>query len=78
MLRNLVLFDEICENAAVIADELLAQLEKLKVNKAENGKWKTLQRVVKTLWSRNEIEALVKRLDNLKEAIKTRVLLVIL
>jgi hypothetical protein len=47
--------DKICDTAASIAEELLEKLEKMKVNRPEDGKWKTLCQIIKIMWSRDEI-----------------------
>jgi len=66
-------FDKICDTAASIAEELLGKLENMKVDRPKDGKWKTLCQIVKIVWSRDEIEGFVKRLNTLREAINTRI-----
>jgi hypothetical protein len=66
-------FDKICDAAASIAEELLGKLEKMKVDRPKDGKWKTLRQIMKIVWSKDEIDGFLKRLNTLREAINTRI-----
>jgi hypothetical protein len=71
-------FDKICDAAASIAEELLGKLEKMKVDRPKDGKWKKLRQIVKIVWSRDDIDGFLKRLNTLREAINTRIISVFL
>jgi hypothetical protein len=72
------MFEAICNDAVKIAGELLARLNKLKIEGTKNRAWKTLQHLVIRLWTKDEIDGLLNRLSTLKEALGTRVLFAIL
>lgn len=42
-------FDKICNTAASIVEELLGELEKIKVNRPKDSKWKTLRQIIKII-----------------------------
>jgi hypothetical protein len=76
---------KICDKAARLAQDLLGRLDKLKVEVNDPNKikgkgsgrkmWQSLKQAVATLWTKDEISALVERLSKLREAIDTRILL---
>lgn len=59
-------FLEICNNAILIATELLGKLDGLKVKDGEHRVWETLRVAIKTVWSNGEISELRERLSTLK------------
>jgi len=65
----------ICDEAARIADELLSKLASLKVKSEKNRVWESLKAMIKAAWSKEEIEALSKRLSHLRDALNTRTML---
>jgi len=66
---------ELCNEAAVVADELLKRLGTLKRSaKGKHRKWESLHLAVCSLWNEKEIKSLLDRLITLKEALKTRIL----
>jgi hypothetical protein len=68
-------FGKICEGATEVAEELLRRLSKLKLRDGNQGKFiSSIQQAVKTCWKEKEINELLKRLKNFKEALETRVL----
>jgi hypothetical protein len=71
---------QICNDTSKVASELLAKLDKLKLDSSDRKyrRWKTLSQAVNTLWSKEEIDGLRTRLSTLKEALQTRVLFAIL
>jgi hypothetical protein len=70
-------FEEICDEAVKVAEELVQRLDKLKVKDGKLRKWRSVQHAVGTAWSQKEREGLGKRLLSLKEALETRVLFAI-
>lgn len=71
-------FQNVCDEAARVAAEVLERLQSLKVDgKAEGYRrmWASLSHAIKSAWSHEEILALQQRLKNLKNALETRVLL---
>jgi hypothetical protein len=66
-------FYQICDGAATVAEEPLAKLKGLKVQ-GKRRKWDSLQKAVKSMWSKQEVEDLVKRLSTFKEALNTQLL----
>jgi hypothetical protein len=70
-------FEQICNKAMKVTEELIQQLNKLKVRDGKLRTLRSLQHVVETAWSRQEKEDLKKRLLSLKGALETRVLFAI-
>jgi hypothetical protein len=50
----------------------------MKVDRPKDGKWKKLRQIVKIVWSRDDIDGFLKRLNTLREAINTRIISVFL
>jgi hypothetical protein len=69
------IFLEICDEAAMIADELLAKLRGFKIKDGKHRSWETLKAVVKPIWSRDEIENLKKQLATFKDSLDLRLFL---
>ena len=67
-------FEQICDEARKVAQELLIRLESLKV-KGKHRLWKSLRQAVQTALSTDEIDALRSRLAYLSKALETRVLM---
>jgi hypothetical protein len=64
-------FVEICDEAAKIAAELLERLNGLKVKDGKHRTWESIKAAVKAAWSKEEIQALEKRLSLLKESLRS-------
>ena len=71
-------FENVCEGAATVAEELLQSLDTLKVRGKKYRKLSSLQKALENLWSREEIGGIVKRLATYKQALMTRVLLLLM
>lgn len=68
----------ICKECVGIAAQLLAQLEKLKVsNDCTNRRWKSFRQALKSVWSKDKVEDLHKRLRGLGEDLRTHVLILL-
>ena len=65
---------QICDQAANVADELISKLGGLKLKEGRFQKLRCLHEAVKSLWSEKEIKALSERLSGFRDALKTRVL----
>jgi hypothetical protein len=68
-------FLEICNNATLIAREILRKLNDLKVKDGKYRVLQTLKTVIRTAWSKDEISALRERLSSLSESLTPRLLL---
>lgn len=64
---------DLCDACAATADELLARLDRLKVE-GNNKMWKNFQNAIKSAWSQKELESLSKRLSEIRTALDTHVL----
>jgi hypothetical protein len=63
------------ENAA---KELVERLERLKVRSTKSRKLESVRKAVESVWTKDEIDALTKKLTGFKDAIETHVLFSIL
>jgi hypothetical protein len=73
---------QIIEDAEELAKELLKRLNSLKV-KSDQGrkwgrKWESVRKAVESVWTKDEIAALNKRLESFKNAVKTSILVSIM
>jgi hypothetical protein len=68
-------FLQICNNAMLIAGELLRKLNDLKVKEGKHRVWQTLRAAMRTAWSKDEISALRERLSSLSGSLTPRLLL---
>ncbi|KAE9366774.1 hypothetical protein N431DRAFT_471808 [Stipitochalara longipes BDJ] len=64
----------ICDSAATVADDLLRQLEKLKM-KGRRKAWKSFREAIRAAWTKEEIEALCRQLSDFQTDLETQVLL---
>ena len=73
---------QIIEDAEELAKELLERLSSLKVQSDQGRKWgriwESVRKAVETVWTKDEIAALNKRLESFKNAIKTSILVSIM
>ncbi|TVY20871.1 Vegetative incompatibility protein HET-E-1 [Lachnellula arida] len=67
-------FQRICDDAIMIAEELLNRLGALKVNEGGKKRWESLKVAVKSAWSKDEIAALMQRLSIFRESLNSRIL----
>jgi len=68
----LVNLSQQCSN---VADELLCTLRKLKVVEgSSNRRWKSFRQALKCLWRKEEVEAMVNRLQGFRERLNLHVL----
>jgi hypothetical protein len=66
--------EKICDRAISIAEEIISRLEKLMVKGSTHRMLKSIQKVVKSAWSRAEISGLMARIQGLKATLETQVL----
>lgn len=64
--------EKLCTSCGTAADELLVALDKVKV-KGKPDKWKSIRKALRTIWSKEEIEGLDRRLGMLKDELNLRV-----
>lgn len=67
-------FYRICDEAALIADELLSKLEHLRM-KGERSPWESLKAAFKVVFSKEEITALKNRLYSLRGCLDSQIIL---
>jgi hypothetical protein len=58
--------ENLCKSCNTAAEKLLAALDKVKV-KGEQRKWKSVRKAFKSVWSKEEIGELERRLSKLRE-----------
>ncbi len=63
----------ICEGCESVAIELINALRKLKVG-GKHRKWKSFRQALKTIWSKEKIDDLTKRLECYRKQLDTHVL----
>ena len=66
-------FGELSRSSGDVAEELLQKLEKLKVE-GKHRRWKSFRQALKSVWTREEINALANRLANLRAQLDSRIL----
>jgi hypothetical protein len=64
-------FQKICEGTLKVAEEIVERLDTLKVKDGKNRAWGSLQKAVKSAWSKSEMEDLKRRLASFKAALDT-------
>jgi hypothetical protein len=67
-------FQHILHCTEKTAKELVGRLERLKVKGNKRRKWESVRKAVQSVWTKDEIECLTKKLKGFKDAIETRVL----
>lgn len=67
-------FSKICDEAASLATEIITKLGGLKIDSGKTRALDSIRKAIKDLWSKDELNALVERLGNLRKALDTRVL----
>jgi hypothetical protein len=63
----------LCDGCAATADELLARLDRLRVE-GKHKMWKNFQNAIKSAWTQKELESLSRRLSEFRTALDTHVL----
>lgn len=70
------LLQTICKSCLDISDELRTQLEKLKVPaNTSHRKWKSFRKALKSVWSKESVDGLARKLESLKGELETHVLI---
>lgn len=62
----------LCESCQVTAEELLAALNKVKVN-GKQGRWKSSRKALQSVWNKEKIHALEDRLAKFREELNLHV-----
>jgi hypothetical protein len=66
---------KLCKDCNRAASDLLTALEKLKIEAGtKNRSWKSFRAALKSIWSKEEIEALAQRLESYRRQLDTRIL----
>lgn len=58
--------EKLCESCNNVAKKLLKALEKLKVD-GRNGKWRSVRKALRSVWSKKEIDGIQKRLESFRD-----------
>lgn len=68
----------ICGNCMDASNELLHRLQGLKIprNTVEHRRWKSFRQALKTVWSKNEIDAMASRLLLLRHELNTELIVI--
>ncbi|PMD19918.1 hypothetical protein NA56DRAFT_574848 [Hyaloscypha hepaticicola] len=69
-------FQRILHRAEETAKELVERLERLKVKGPKSRKWESVRKAVQSVWTKDEVEALTKKLERFKDAMDTLIQLV--
>ncbi|KAF2183956.1 hypothetical protein K469DRAFT_634657 [Zopfia rhizophila CBS 207.26] len=67
----------IASSAKTVADDLIAVIQKLKVNDASKRGWRSFRQALSTLWNKDKIENLQKRLDALRNQLSAHTIIYI-
>lgn len=62
----------LCESCRTTADELLAALDKVKVN-GKQGRWKSTRKALRSVWTKEKIRELEGRLAKFKEELNLHI-----
>ena len=64
--------ERLCKSCGTVADELLAALDKVKV-KGKQDKWKSIRKALRSVWSKEEIMELERRLARFREELNLHI-----
>jgi hypothetical protein len=64
---------ELCNGCRKVADELIARLQRLKVE-GQHRAWKSFRQAIKSAWSQKDIDMLCKRLSEFRRSLDTHIL----
>jgi hypothetical protein len=70
--------EAICDQAELVAKELLDRLQRLQIEDSVTGcsrVWQSLNQAIRSAWKRHELEALFEKLKVLKQVLESLVLL---
>jgi hypothetical protein len=69
---------DICDECAAVSADLIKHLRDLKVPKGqEHRKWKSFRHALKSVWSKNGVDEMAKRLSYLRQELDTHVLVLL-
>lgn len=63
----------ICKSCGTTADQLLAVLDEVNV-KVKQGKWKSIRKALRSVWRKEEIQELGRRLERFREELNLHVI----
>jgi hypothetical protein len=61
---------EIAASAKVVAQELMALIDKLQLKHGAKSRWRSFRQALTTLWKKDEIDRLQKRLKELRDQLQ--------
>jgi hypothetical protein len=64
--------ESLCKSCNTAAEKLLAALDKVKVN-GEQQKWKSMRKALRSVWSKEEIGELERRLSKFREELNSHI-----
>jgi len=65
---------ELCDACESVAKDLLEALDKVKVDgKGKREQWKSIRKALRSVWSKEQIQELAQRLDNLRAGLNLHV-----
>jgi hypothetical protein len=65
--------EKLCKACHEVGNELLAALSKLQLH-GKKGKWKSMRAALQSVWSKDKIENLEKRLTSFREELNLRII----
>jgi hypothetical protein len=69
---------DICNECAAVSAELIKHLRDLKVPKGqEHRQWKSFRHALKSVWSKNGVDEMARRLSHLRQELDTHVLVLL-
>jgi hypothetical protein len=65
-------FQTLCQSCCGVGDELIAALSKVKVD-GKGRKWQSLRKAIRSIWSKEDILQLEKRLASFRDELNLRI-----
>jgi hypothetical protein len=65
--------ESLCESCSAVAAELLGALDQLKMH-GEKEKWKSMRKALRSLWSKEKIQEIEKRLASFREELNLHII----
>ncbi|KAF2786878.1 hypothetical protein K505DRAFT_258941 [Melanomma pulvis-pyrius CBS 109.77] len=74
MTESLLEINKIALSAKVVAEDLITAVQRLKVTEGSKKRWRSFRQALSTLWNKDKIENLQKRLDALRSQLSVQIL----
>jgi hypothetical protein len=65
--------ENLCKSCSTVADELIRALGELKVQGGQK-RWKSMRKAIRTVWSKDKIQGIEKRLANFREVLSLHII----